>query len=54
LDAPKQFKDLAWVFLWQSASLVADTLEPLIKEMAPEMDQSERLTRIYGDPGDGD
>ncbi|RZN10288.1 hypothetical protein CWO91_13935 [Bradyrhizobium genosp. SA-3] len=36
--------------IWQSATLVADALAPLIKRMAPEMDQNERLTRIYGEP----
>jgi hypothetical protein len=36
--------------LWQSASLVAEALEPLINELAPEMDQNERLMRIYGEP----
>lgn len=39
--------------LWQSASLVANALEPLIRELAPEMDQNERMTRLYGEP-DGD
>ena len=36
--------------LWHSAALVADELEPLIRELAPEMDESERMTRIYGEP----
>jgi hypothetical protein len=40
--------------LWQSAGLVADALEPLINELAPEMDQNERLIRIYGESPEGD
>jgi hypothetical protein len=40
--------------LWQSASLVADALEPLIKELAPEMDQNERMMRLYGESPEGD
>jgi hypothetical protein len=37
--------------LWHSAALVTEELDPLIDELAPEMDDSERMTRIYGDPG---
>jgi hypothetical protein len=37
--------------LWQSAALVVDPLEPLIKEMAPEMDTEEREDRLFGDEG---
>ncbi|WP_315716347.1 MULTISPECIES: hypothetical protein [unclassified Bradyrhizobium] len=36
--------------IWQSGTLVADVLEPLITEMAPEMDENERMNRIYGEP----
>jgi hypothetical protein len=36
--------------LWQSASLVVDILEPMIRKMAPEMDTEERIIRLYGEP----
>ena len=39
--------------VWQSARLVVDSLRPLIWEMAPEMDNEERMTRIYGAEDDG-
>jgi hypothetical protein len=38
--------------LWKSSGLVADTLDPLIEELAPEMDQMEKMAKIYGDPTD--
>jgi hypothetical protein len=38
--------------LSQSAALVVKTLEPLIKEMAPEMDTEEREDTLFGDEGD--
>jgi hypothetical protein len=34
------------------AWLVADDLEPIIKELAPPMDEDERMIRYYGDPSD--
>lgn len=40
--------------IWQSAKLVEQALKPLIKVMAPEMDQNERTVRIYGEPDDPD
>jgi hypothetical protein len=36
--------------LWHSAALVTEELDPLIDELAPEMEDSERMTRIYGEP----
>lgn len=40
--------------MWHSAALVIDELRPLIRELAPEMDESERMIRIYGEPGPED
>lgn len=40
--------------LWQSAAVIADTLDPLIIAMAPEMDQNDKLNLIYGDPPEHD
>jgi hypothetical protein len=40
--------------IWHSAAIVMDELKPLIQELAPEMDESERLTKIYGEPGPHD
>jgi hypothetical protein len=34
------------------AWLVADELEPLIKVLAPPMDEDERMNRYYGDPSE--
>jgi hypothetical protein len=34
--------------LWQSSAIVAASLEPLIKEMAPEMDEDERMAKTFG------
>jgi hypothetical protein len=52
-DAPALIREaqLQMYTLWQSAGIVADVLAPLINEMVPEMDQNERMMRIYGDPG---
>jgi hypothetical protein len=36
--------------MWRSAAIVRDELKPLIQELAPEMDESERMTKIYGEP----
>jgi hypothetical protein len=36
--------------VWQSATVISDTLEPLIVEMAPEMDQQQKMSMIYGEP----
>jgi hypothetical protein len=36
--------------LWHSAALVKDELDPLIQRLAPDMDDSERMIRIHGDP----
>jgi hypothetical protein len=35
-----------------AAALVTSELEPLIKELAPPMDENERMFRFYGDPSD--
>jgi len=40
--------------IWHSAAVVVEDLEPLIQELAPEMDDSERLRRIHGEPGPDD
>jgi hypothetical protein len=55
-DAPAVIQEaqLQMYTLWQSAGLVADVLAPLINEMVPEMDQDERMMRIYGEPGPND
>jgi hypothetical protein len=34
------------------AWLVADELDPLIKDLAPPMDEDERMIRYYGDPSE--
>lgn len=39
---------------WHSAAVVVEDLEPLIQELAPEMDQSDRLNKIHGSPGPDD
>jgi hypothetical protein len=51
-DPPSLIKEaqLQMYTLWQSAGLVADVLAPLIDELAPEMDQNARMSRIYGEP----
>ncbi|WP_426615714.1 hypothetical protein [Bradyrhizobium sp. McL0616] len=36
--------------LWHSAAIVKDALDPEIKELAPDMDESERMVRIHGEP----
>jgi hypothetical protein len=36
--------------IWQSSALITDALEPLIKEMAPEMEENERMIRLHGEP----
>jgi hypothetical protein len=38
---------------WTCVGFVVDSLRPLIWEMAPEMDNEKRMTRIYGDEDDG-
>jgi hypothetical protein len=55
-DPPALIKEaqLQMYTLWQSAGLVAEALDPLINELAPEMDQNERMMRIYGEPSEGD
>jgi hypothetical protein len=55
-DPPALIKEaqLQMYTLWQSAGLVAEVLAPLINELAPEMDQNERMIKIYGEPAEGD
>jgi hypothetical protein len=38
--------------VWHSAAVVVEELKPLIQELAPEMDQDERMAKIYGTPGE--
>ncbi|WP_398479267.1 hypothetical protein [Tardiphaga sp.] len=40
--------------LWQAAEAIAETLRPMITELAPEMDESTRFQLVYGLPPDGD
>lgn len=35
---------------WHSAAVVVQDLKPLIQELAPEMDESDRLNKIHGTP----
>jgi hypothetical protein len=37
--------------IWHSASFAADDLIPHIRELAPEMDEADKMMRIYGEPG---
>lgn len=39
---------------WHSAAVVVEDLKPLIQELAPEMDESDRLNKIHGSPGPDD
>ncbi|WP_338822555.1 hypothetical protein WDM22_00670 [Bradyrhizobium septentrionale] len=39
---------------WHSAAVVVEDLKPLIQELAPEMDESDRLHKIHGSPGPDD
>lgn len=39
---------------WHSAAVVVQDLKPLIQELAPEMDESDRLNKIHGEPGPND
>lgn len=49
-EPPRIIKDahLCLHDIWQSAKLVVQVLEPLIKTMAPEMNENERIIRAYG------
>jgi hypothetical protein len=38
--------------MWHSASFAANDLVPHIRELAPEMDEADKMTRLYGDPTD--
>ncbi len=51
-DAPYPLSELSKCanVIWQSAAIISDTLEPLIVEMAPEMDRNDKLNIIYGKP----
>jgi hypothetical protein len=40
--------------IWHSAAIVVEELKPLIQELAPEMDESERMIKIFGEPGPDD
>ncbi|SPP92809.1 hypothetical protein [Bradyrhizobium vignae] len=39
---------------WHSAAVVVEDLKPLIQELAPEMDENDRLHKIHGSPGPDD
>jgi hypothetical protein len=38
--------------IWNSALFAADDLVPHIRELAPEMDEADKMMRLYGDPSD--
>ncbi|MGW1423195.1 hypothetical protein ACWAT4_24115 [Bradyrhizobium manausense] len=40
--------------IWHSAAVVVEDLKPLVRELAPEMDESERMIKIHGEPGPND
>jgi hypothetical protein len=42
--------ELLMTDIWQSALFAADDLVPHIRELAPEMDEADRMMRIYGEP----
>jgi hypothetical protein len=51
-DAPYPLSELTRCanVIWQSAAIISNTLEPLIVEMAPEMDRNDKLNIVYGKP----
>jgi hypothetical protein len=63
VSANSEIADKPWIIdqagklideMWHSAAIVRDELKPLIQELAPEMDESERMIHIYGEPGPDD
>jgi hypothetical protein len=38
--------------MWHSALFAANDLVSHIRELAPEMDEADKMMRLYGDPSD--